>query len=157
MDAPSLCQAQRLLVKWIQYLTRGLHLTEMLCYSPGMGKSFIAIGACLGFLSVASGAFGAHILRSRMTPDNLVTFEIAARYQMYHALAIILVGLLSTRASTPLLNSSGWLFFYGSLVFSGSLYLLSWTGVRWLGAITPIGGILLLCGWACLFIASFRG
>jgi uncharacterized membrane protein YgdD (TMEM256/DUF423 family) len=119
-----------------------------------MGKSFITIGACLGFLAVAAGAFGAHILRSRLTPDDLVTFEIAARYQMYHALAIILVGSLLTRASVPLLNSSGWLFFYGSLVFSGSLYLLSWTGIRWLGALTPIGGILLLCGWACLFLAS---
>jgi uncharacterized membrane protein YgdD (TMEM256/DUF423 family) len=119
-----------------------------------MGKSFITIGACLGFLAVAAGAFGAHILRSRLTPDDLVTFEIAARYQMYHALAIILVGSLLTRASVPLLNSSGWFFFYGSLVFSGSLYLLSWTGIRWLGALTPIGGILLLCGWACLFLAS---
>ena len=112
------------------------------------------MGAGLGFLAVAAGAFGAHGLRSRLSPADLAIFETAARYQMYHALAMVLVGSLSSRLLSPLLHSSGWLFLSGVVIFSGSLYLLCLTGTRWLGAITPIGGLLLLCGWACLLIAA---
>ena len=101
------------------------------------------------FLAVAAGAFGRHALKSRLTPELLETFEIATRYLIYHALAIIAVSLLAPRSGTAV-QVAGILFALGVVVFSGSLYALALTGARWLGAITPIGGLLLLAGWLAL-------
>lgn len=122
-----------------------------------MERTFVAIGALCGLLGVAAGAFGAHSLRERLSPDLLAVFETGARYQMYHALALLAVAWAATRWSSAWLTASGWLFVAGIVIFSGSLYLLSLTGVRWLGAITPIGGVAFLAGWACLALAALRG
>ena len=106
-------------------------------------NSLLFISCLLGFLGVAGGAFGAHALKTRLTPDLLAAFEVGIRYQMYHLFAIF----ASVWLNAPL---SGWLFFIGILLFSGSLYLLALTSIRLFGAITPIGGLLLLAGWLTL-------
>jgi uncharacterized membrane protein YgdD (TMEM256/DUF423 family) len=111
--------------------------------------NWIVVGSVLGFLGVAAGAFGAHALRGSLPPDRLEVFETAVRYQMYHALALALAGLLDA-------SGAGWAFFAGTLVFSGSLYLLVLLDQRWLGAVTPIGGVLMLVGWAMLAMAAAR-
>ncbi len=118
-------------------------------------RTFAILGAVNGFLAVAAGAFGAHGLRERLTPERLETWELAARYQMYHALALLAVALLAARGGRPA-TASGWCFLAGIVVFSGSLYLLAVTGTRWLGAITPLGGLALLAGWALLAVAAWR-
>ena len=115
-----------------------------------MERLFILTGAILGFLAVAAGAFGSHALKNRLSPDMLGVFEVGVRYQMYHALALVLTGFILTRLESPALNWAGALFIAGVLIFSGTLYILSMTGLRWLGAITPIGGTALLIGWLCL-------
>jgi uncharacterized membrane protein YgdD (TMEM256/DUF423 family) len=115
-----------------------------------MPRLFILIGALMGFLGVALGAFGAHGLRARLGPEMLAVFETGVRYQMYHALGLIAVAWATTRWPENKLNGAGWAFIIGIVIFSGSLYLLSLTGVRWFGAITPIGGIAFLIGWAIL-------
>jgi uncharacterized membrane protein YgdD (TMEM256/DUF423 family) len=120
-------------------------------------RLFFAIGSLAGFLGVALGAFGAHALKARLGADMLGTFEVGVRYQMYHALALLAVGLAQTRWPGAVLTASGWLFVTGTVLFSGSLYVLSLTGTRWLGAITPIGGLALLAGWLCLAWAVWRG
>jgi len=120
-------------------------------------RLFFAIGSLAGFLGVALGAFGAHALKARLGADMLGTFEVGVRYQMYHALALLAVGLAQTRWPGAVLTGSGWLFVTGTVLFSGSLYLLSVTGARWLGAVTPIGGLALLAGWLCLAWAVWRG
>lgn len=119
-------------------------------------KWLLALGALSGFLSVAAGAFGAHALKQKLAPDMLAVFEVAARYQMYHALAMCLVALLGLTMESSLIPISGWLFFAGTAIFSGSLYLLALTGARFLGAITPIGGVLLLVGWLFLALAALK-
>ncbi len=111
---------------------------------------FLAAGAIFGFLGVAAGAFGAHLLKDRLTADLLDVFEIAVRYQMYHALALLAVGVIAARGSSAAATTAGWAFIGGIVVFSGSLYLLALTGQRWLGAVTPLGGLALLAGWAAL-------
>jgi uncharacterized membrane protein YgdD (TMEM256/DUF423 family) len=118
-------------------------------------RVFLALGAVSGFLAVAAGAFGAHALRSRLTPDLLAVFETGARYQMYHALALLAVAWLVGRGGIPGAIWAGWLFVIGTCVFSGSLYALALTGQRWLGAITPLGGVAFLAGWACLAWSAF--
>ena len=123
-------------------------------------RVFIAIGALSAFLAVAAGAFGAHALRSVIPADLQDVFETGTRYEMYHALALVGVGILLGRVSssaTPWLTWSGWLFLAGTVLFSGSLYLLALTGVRWLGAITPLGGVALLAGWGLLAFYALRG
>ena len=115
-----------------------------------MERVFLIIGAILGFFAVAAGAFGAHALRGRLSAEMLDIFEVAVRYQMYHALALVALGWVTVRAPTPTLNLSGWLMVGGTVVFSGTLYILALTGIRWLGAITPLGGLALMAGWACL-------
>jgi uncharacterized membrane protein YgdD (TMEM256/DUF423 family) len=120
-------------------------------------RTFAWIGATLGFLAVAAGAFGAHALRSRLTPEDLEIFETAARYQMYHALALLAAAWAVGRWPGGAALACGWLFLGGTLVFSGSLYLLVLTGQRWLGAVTPIGGLALLAGWLALTWAAARG
>jgi uncharacterized membrane protein YgdD (TMEM256/DUF423 family) len=123
-------------------------------YDRGMDKTFLFVGALAGFLAVAFGAFGAHALRSRLTPEMLGVFETGVRYQMYHALAILAVGAILARSGGWLFSTAGWLFTAGIVLFSGSLYVLALTGVTIVGAITPIGGLLFLAGWACLIVAS---
>lgn len=121
---------------------------------------WLFLGAVSGLISVAAGAFGAHGLRSRISPDLLTVFETGARYQMYHALVLCVVGLLLARAAAPtvwLLNLSGGLLLGGTVLFSGSLYLLALTGQRWLGAVTPLGGLCFLAAWGTLAIAALRG
>jgi uncharacterized membrane protein YgdD (TMEM256/DUF423 family) len=117
---------------------------------------WLQAGAAWGFLAVALGAFGAHGLKERL--DSLgqaANFQTAAHYHMYCALAILAVGLLSLHGrSGAAITSAGWALLLGSLIFSGSLYILAVTGLRWLGAITPIGGVLMLAGWAALAIAA---
>ncbi len=113
-------------------------------------KHFFVLGAILAGLSVMAGAFGAHALKGRIELDLLAIFETATRYQIYHALGLIVVGLI--REPSFLITIAGWLFLGGILIFSGSLYLLSLTNIRWLGAITPIGGVAFIAGWTCLAI-----
>jgi uncharacterized membrane protein YgdD (TMEM256/DUF423 family) len=115
-----------------------------------MDRVFFAIGAVLALIGVAAGAFGAHGLKSRLSSEMLDIFEVGVRYHMYHAFALIAVAWAYTRWPGTLIAASGWLFVAGMLIFSGSLYLLSLTGLRWLGAITPLGGIAFLAGWLCL-------
>ena len=114
------------------------------------GTAFVALGALLGLVSVAAGAFGAHGLRDRLTADQLEVFQTAVRYQMWHALALLAVGLLQAHVTGRWLGAAGWLFTAGVALFSGSLYLLVLTGWRWVGPVTPIGGTALLAGWLCL-------
>ena len=116
-----------------------------------MDRTFLLIGSVIGFLGVAFGAFGAHALRSRLSPDMLAVFETAVRYQMYHVFAVLIVAAAIGRmGNARMLVTAGWLFAAGIVVFSGSLYALALTGSRGLGAITPVGGLLFLAGWAAL-------
>jgi uncharacterized membrane protein YgdD (TMEM256/DUF423 family) len=124
-------------------------------YDPRMDKVFIFIGALAGGLGVAIGAFGAHGLRGRLSPDMLAVFETGVRYHMYHALAILLTGLLMARLEGRAIMIAGWAFSTGILLLSGSLYALALTGVTTLGAITPLGGVAFLAGWLALMIAAF--
>jgi uncharacterized membrane protein YgdD (TMEM256/DUF423 family) len=117
-------------------------------------RLFFSIGASSALVSVAAGAFGAHALRARISPEYLAVFETGARYQMYHALAMLVVAWAVTRWPGPLPVWAGWLFLAGTVLFSGSLYLLATTGVRWLGAITPLGGVAFMAGWLCLALAA---
>jgi uncharacterized membrane protein YgdD (TMEM256/DUF423 family) len=119
-------------------------------------RTFLLVGSLAGFSAVLLGAFGAHGLRTRLSPDMLVVFETGVRYHMYHALAILAVSLVMGRLNGWLVSSAGWLFTAGIVLFSGSLYVLALTGITILGAITPIGGVAFLLGWACLAFASFR-
>ena len=120
-------------------------------------RLFAGLGALSGFLAVAAGAFGAHALRARLSPDLLAVFETGARYQMYHAIALLAVAWMLSRWPGPWPGRAGWLFLAGTVMFSGSLYLLALTGIRWLGAITPLGGLAFLAGWLCLAVGAFRG
>jgi uncharacterized membrane protein YgdD (TMEM256/DUF423 family) len=116
-----------------------------------MQKNFLLVAAILGFLGVALGAFGAHGLRSRLTPEMLAVFEIGVRYQMYHVFALLAVAAaIGSFGQVRLLSIAGWSFIAGTLIFSGSLYALALTGTGMFGAITPIGGLAFLIGWACL-------
>ena len=121
-----------------------------------MDRLFFALGAVSAFIAVAAGAFGAHGLRGQLAPDLLAVFETGARYQMYHALALLAVAWAMTRWPGALLAWAGWLFVLGTVLFSGSLYALALSGVRWLGAITPLGGLAFLAGWACLALSASR-
>lgn len=122
-----------------------------------MERTFVALGAVLAGLAVAAGAFGAHGLRHRLDADLLAVFETGARYHMYHALALVLVGWAAGRWPASRAALAGWLFVAGILLFSGSLYVLALSGARWLGAVTPLGGLCFLAGWAVLAWAAWRG
>lgn len=121
-----------------------------------MERLFVMIGALSGGIGVAAGAFGAHALRARLEPRMLEVFETGARYQMYHALAMLAAAWVVTRFPGSMANASGWLFLAGTVLFSGSLYTMAFTGIRALGAITPIGGVCFIAGWACLALAALR-
>ena len=120
-------------------------------------RLFAGLGALSAFLAIAAGAFGAHALRARLSPDLLAVFETGARDQMSHALALLAVAWMVTRWPSPWPVRAGWLFAAGTVLFSGSLYALALTGVRWLGAITPLGGAAFLAGWLCLAWGASRG
>ena len=113
-------------------------------------RLFFGLGCVLAAVAVALGAFGAHALRARLVPDMQAVFEIGVRYQMYHALALLGVAMAYGRWPSAPILVAGWLFVLGSVVFSGSLYLLAVTGQRGLGAVTPLGGAALLVGWLAL-------
>ena len=117
---------------------------------------WLILGAASAFLSVAAGAFGAHALRARLAPDLLTIFETGARYHMYHSLGLIAIGLLMQLRPSPLLHGAGWAMLVGILLFSGSLYALALSGVRALGAITPLGGLGFLTGWLLFALAAWR-
>ncbi|RIL09859.1 DUF423 domain-containing protein [bacterium] len=123
-----------------------------------MDRTFFTLGSLLGALGVMLGAFGAHALRDRLPADLLATFEIGVRYHMYHALALVAAAYAVARwPGSSAAAWSGWLFAAGIAVFSGSLYVLVLTGARWLGAVTPIGGVMLVAGWICLALAAYQG
>jgi uncharacterized membrane protein YgdD (TMEM256/DUF423 family) len=119
-------------------------------------RTFMLLGSIFAFLGVAAGAFGAHSLKALLTTDMLAAYDTAVRYQMYHALGLLVVG-WGTRAPQPLsMNLAGWLFVTGILLFSGSLYVMSLSGIRWIGAMTPLGGLAFLAGWGLLAWTAFR-
>ena len=119
-----------------------------------LARRLTSPGAVAGLIAVGFGAFGAHGLRGRLTPDMLAVFETGVRYHMYHALALLLTAALMPRVPGKAIVAAGWLFVAGIVLFSGSLYLLAVTGVTILGAVTPFGGVAFLAGWAALAIAS---
>ena len=122
-----------------------------------MSRIFISLAALSGLLAVGLGAFGAHALKTRLDDYALGIFQTAVQYHFYHSLALLGVGLMALwYPQSGLLRASGIAFAVGILIFSGSLYLLSVTGVRWLGAVTPLGGLTFMIGWACLAAASWR-
>jgi uncharacterized membrane protein YgdD (TMEM256/DUF423 family) len=119
-----------------------------------MARTFLLFSSVLGFLSVALGAFGAHALKSKFSDYQLDIFHTGVQYQFYHALALGLIGaLLLKNPDLGLLKNAGWAFTFGTLVFSGSLYLLAFTQIKILGAITPIGGVSFLIGWILMGLA----
>jgi uncharacterized membrane protein YgdD (TMEM256/DUF423 family) len=119
-----------------------------------MDRTFLFVGALAGFLGVGFGAFGAHALRGRLSPEMLAVFETGVRYQMYHALALLLTSVLAARMTGWLVTAAGWSFTVGIVLFSGSLYALALSGVTVLGAVTPIGGLAFLLGWGFLLVAG---
>ncbi len=122
-----------------------------------MAKLFITLSALSGMLAVILGAFGAHGLRNRLDDYLMGVFETAVQYHFYHSLALLAVGVIALQQpQTLLLKSAGWLFLLGILIFSGSLYVLALSGLKWLGAITPLGGLAFIAGWACLAAASWK-
>jgi uncharacterized membrane protein YgdD (TMEM256/DUF423 family) len=114
---------------------------------------WIRCAAAAMFLAVAAGAFGAHALKTRLSPEMLAVWETAVRYQVYHALGLFVVAWLSERGGGA--DLAGGLFIAGIILFSGSLYVLAFTGLRWLGAITPLGGLCFLAGWARLLMGRW--
>ncbi|MBK9411503.1 MAG: DUF423 domain-containing protein [Gemmatimonadetes bacterium] len=121
-----------------------------------MDRLFLIIAALSGAVSVGAGAFGAHALRARLEPRLLEVFQTGAQYQMYHALAMVGVAWVASRWPGALSTASGWLFVAGTVLFSGSLYAMALTGVRALGAITPLGGVCFIAGWVTLAVAVMR-
>ena len=115
-----------------------------------MSRMFFALGCAFGFLAIALGAFGAHALKQRLPADLLDVFEVGVRYQMYHALALLAVAWAATQWPGTGVSVAGWLFVAGIVIFSGSIYVLALSGVRWLGAVTPLGGLAFLAGWVYL-------
>ncbi|KZR57639.1 DUF423 domain-containing protein [Pseudobacillus badius] len=120
-------------------------------------KLFIIIGAINAFLSVALGAFGAHGLEGKVEPKYLEIWKTGVQYQMFHAMGMIAVGILMGQVqASSMLNWSGWMMLIGTVIFSGSLYALTLSGVKVLGAITPIGGVAFLVGWVLLIVAAMK-
>jgi uncharacterized membrane protein YgdD (TMEM256/DUF423 family) len=122
-----------------------------------MSSRWLAVaGAVSAFVAVAAGAFGAHALRGRVSPEMLAVYDTGVRYQMAHALALLALAAVAGRWPAAGWSPAGWLFVAGSVLFAGSLYLLALTGVRWLGAITPFGGLAFLAGWVVVAVTAFR-
>lgn len=123
-----------------------------------MTKIFLVIASILGGLAVVASSFAAHALKDRLSQYFLEIFQTGARLQMYHSLALLMVAFLLTigESPQPLIVVAGYAFIVGIAIFSGSLYALSLTGIKWLGAITPIGGVALIVGWGCMAIAGWN-
>jgi uncharacterized membrane protein YgdD (TMEM256/DUF423 family) len=121
-----------------------------------VARVFFLLGAVSAFVGVAAGAFGAHGLKSRLSVEMLSVFEVGVRYQMYHAFALMAAAWAYAKWPSSIVTAGGWLFAIGTVLFSGSLYLLSVSGVRWLGVITPLGGIAFLAGWVCLAWGAWK-
>ncbi len=121
-----------------------------------MLRIFLMLAAFFGFSGVALGAFAAHGLKSKLSAEYLAIFQTGTHYQLIHALALLAVAILSLHLPARLLNAAGWMFCLGIVLFSGSLYLLTLTGVSKLGIITPFGGLAFLAGWLCLGLAAWR-
>jgi uncharacterized membrane protein YgdD (TMEM256/DUF423 family) len=121
-----------------------------------MERLFLVFGTLSALVSVGAGAFGAHGLKDRLDPEMLSIFEVGARYQMYHAFALIAAAWLQTKWPSKLVTIGGWMFVAGTILFSGSLYMLSMTDEKWLGMITPFGGLAFMAGWACLAWAAWK-
>ncbi|MEE3955206.1 DUF423 domain-containing protein [Peribacillus frigoritolerans] len=119
-------------------------------------KLFIILGALNGFIAVALGAFGAHGLEGKIPDKYLETWQTAVQYQMFHAVGLLVLGLLAGKIDSPLINWSGWLMLIGIILFSGSLFVLSVTQIKVLGAITPLGGISFLVAWVLMIIAAYK-
>ena len=118
---------------------------------------FLTLGCAALLLGVVLGAFGAHALRARLSPEMMSVWHTAELYQFIHGLGLLAIGLIALQlGAPPLLRAAGWLMVAGIVLFSGSLYLLAASGVRWLGAITPLGGIAFIAGWLLLAIAVWR-
>ena len=121
-----------------------------------MTRTFFFLGALFGGLGVALGAFAAHALKERLPPGMLAVFETGVRYQLFHAFALLAAALAWAQWGHPAAKAAGWCFAGGIVLFSGSLYVLALSGVRWIGAITPVGGVAFLAGWALLAWAALR-
>jgi uncharacterized membrane protein YgdD (TMEM256/DUF423 family) len=127
-----------------------------------MQKLFLSIGSLAAAVAVMLGAFGAHALKEKLSPDQLQVFETGVRYQFYHAFALIAIGILAEKFSSSLLNYSGWLFCLGIIFFSGSLYLLSTRNLlgienwKFLGPVTPLGGLCFIAGWIFLLVSVLK-
>src|SRR5689334_7298760 len=121
-----------------------------------MERHFLGLGALSACIAVAAGAFGAHALRAAVSADRLEVWETAARYQMYHAIGLLVVAYLASQKTAGPARVTGWLFVAGTVLFSGSLYALTLTGITWLGAITPLGGVAFLVGWLVLAWGVWR-
>jgi len=121
-----------------------------------MVRRFFFLGAASAFVGVSAGAFGAHGLKGRISTEMLTIFEVGVRYEMYHAFALIITAWVQTKWPSPMVMAAGWCFAIGTLLFSGSLYLLSLSGIKWLGAITPVGGVAFLAGWALLALGVLK-
>jgi len=119
-----------------------------------MDRAFLLTGALSGFIAVAVGAFGAHGLRNRLSPEMLAVFETGVRYHLFHTFAVLFVAVAAARFDGWLVRGAGWSFTAGIVLFSGSLYALALTGVTTLGAVTPIGGLAFLVGWGFLAVAA---
>jgi uncharacterized membrane protein YgdD (TMEM256/DUF423 family) len=123
---------------------------------PGMAKIFFLFGSCSAFIAIILGAFGGHLLKQKLTPEMFNIFEVGVRYQMYHALALLAVAWASSFFVVPDMAPAGWFFVVGTILFSGSLYAMSLSGERWLGVITPIGGLCFLAGWLWLIWSVWK-
>ena len=121
-----------------------------------MDRLFFIVGSLFGCLGVVLGAFGAHALKGQLSADQLMAFEVGVRYQMYHAFALLAAAWAHSKWPGIVLITSGWLFIAGTVLFSGSLYALSLSGVKWLGAITPFGGLAFVIGWLCMAWSVWR-
>ncbi len=122
-----------------------------------MTRTFFIFGGLFGTLAVAAGAFGGHLLKDQLSSELFVIFQVAARYHMYHALALLCAAWACKQWPGAWTSAAGYLFAVGIVFFSGSLYLLSLTGISWLGAVTPpIGGLAFIAGWLCLTIAAWK-
>jgi uncharacterized membrane protein YgdD (TMEM256/DUF423 family) len=144
-----------------------LHLTKKICCAfitlhefkfkhSQMGKTIIMVAAALLAVAVAVGAFGAHGLKPRLTQEMMQIYKTGVEYHFYHAIGLLLIGLLSMQSPSGLLNWSAFFLAVGILLFSGSLYLMAISGIKWLGAITPIGGLSFIAGWILLFVAIWK-
>ena len=146
---------------WAGALNKAINNTgsvdQNLSNKQGLNKLWLCTGILLAATAVMLGAFGAHGLKAILAPSALTTFEIGVRYQMYHGLAIVALPALSAYGSPKWLNAVAALFVVGCALFSGSLYLLAITGIKWFGPVTPIGGLCFIIAWGLFIFAAFKG